>query len=218
MFAEIILAILNMRGISQKELAMETGIASSDISRFISGEREPKHSQLLRMSEVLNVNPSSFFPGYEHFALRDRCSECVGFRLERNTYNLQNAVIQFIHEDVHIQQLIFSVFFYDDHTENTLFKLISEMYQKVFNVVWVVSGQMEIQLEGASIIKSAESMYVFTGPEKRVFFRNGTHVRVTVTGRGYGLIKEVIIERSRYINVEKERVNKSELVRALYGT
>lgn len=48
--------IMDMRGISQKELAAVIGIASASISRYVTGNREPDIRTLVKIAETLHVS------------------------------------------------------------------------------------------------------------------------------------------------------------------
>lgn len=48
--------IMDMRGISQKELAAIVGIASASISRYVTGNREPDIRTLVKLAETLHVS------------------------------------------------------------------------------------------------------------------------------------------------------------------
>lgn len=63
MFSEVFNSILYRVRISQKELAYTAGISESEISKFLSGLKEPKYSQLIKISEALNIPISQLFEG-----------------------------------------------------------------------------------------------------------------------------------------------------------
>ncbi|GJQ64365.1 MAG: hypothetical protein SCALA702_34180 [Melioribacteraceae bacterium] len=63
MFSEVFNNILHRVRISQKELAYTAGISESEISKYLSGIKEPKYTQLLKISQALNLPVSQFFNG-----------------------------------------------------------------------------------------------------------------------------------------------------------
>lgn len=52
----------NKKGISQEELAFEAGFDRTYISLIERGKRNPSLKTILRLCEVLKVQPSSLFP------------------------------------------------------------------------------------------------------------------------------------------------------------
>ncbi len=48
--------IMDMRGITQKELASTIGIAGASISRYVTGNREPDIRTLVKLAEALHVS------------------------------------------------------------------------------------------------------------------------------------------------------------------
>ena len=73
--------------ISGKEISLETGISESTISKFLSGNQEPKYSQIIKIAQALNFSPEVFMsvinPQFEtrppiineYFMLRDIYNE-----------------------------------------------------------------------------------------------------------------------------------------------
>jgi len=55
-FAERLSSVLAERGITQLELAALVGVTRAAMSRYVSGEREPRFTTLLRIAEVLDVH------------------------------------------------------------------------------------------------------------------------------------------------------------------
>lgn len=53
-----LLKALSMRSMTPAELARESGINKSTISRYLSGKVEPKQSAIFAMAKVLDVSPS----------------------------------------------------------------------------------------------------------------------------------------------------------------
>ena len=56
---------LQKRGITQRELAMRIGVTEAVISRYISGEREPKPDVLANIATVLSTT-SDYLLGIEN--------------------------------------------------------------------------------------------------------------------------------------------------------
>ncbi|WP_378735343.1 helix-turn-helix domain-containing protein [Nocardia brasiliensis] len=53
------------RGITQEQLAKAAGLAPQTVSRFESGQREPRVSQLMRIAAALDTTPSKLLAGVE---------------------------------------------------------------------------------------------------------------------------------------------------------
>lgn len=56
---------LSMRNMTQKDLAVRTGLTEAAVSRYINGTREPRAITLSRIATELNVSLNFFF-GYEY--------------------------------------------------------------------------------------------------------------------------------------------------------
>lgn len=56
---------LQKRGISQKELAQRIGVTESVVSRYISGDRDPKPEALANIATALHTT-SDYLLGIEH--------------------------------------------------------------------------------------------------------------------------------------------------------
>lgn len=55
-FAERLGALLEERGMTQLELAARVGVTRAAMSRYVSGEREPRFVTLVRIAEELGVH------------------------------------------------------------------------------------------------------------------------------------------------------------------
>ena len=55
-FSERLRLLLAERGMTQLELAAKVGVTRAAMSRYVSGEREPRFATLLRIAEVLEVH------------------------------------------------------------------------------------------------------------------------------------------------------------------
>lgn len=51
-------ALLSQRGLTQKELALSTGLTPAAISRYLSGDRMPRAIVVARIAKALDVQPS----------------------------------------------------------------------------------------------------------------------------------------------------------------
>lgn len=60
-----ILSAIRLNGISQKELASRLGITEGVISRYVSGEREPKPDMIANIATALHTT-SDYLLGIEH--------------------------------------------------------------------------------------------------------------------------------------------------------
>lgn len=60
-----ILNVLHTKGISQKELAVRIGVSEGVISRYISGERDPKPEMLANIATALHTT-SDYLLGIEN--------------------------------------------------------------------------------------------------------------------------------------------------------
>lgn len=56
--------IMKIRNLRQSDLVEKTGIGKSSISTYLSGEYQPKQDKIIKLSNVLNVNPS-WLMGYD---------------------------------------------------------------------------------------------------------------------------------------------------------
>lgn len=57
LFAENLKRLLEQRDITQRELAKRTGISTSAISSYITGERFPRPGQLTLIAKALDIDP-----------------------------------------------------------------------------------------------------------------------------------------------------------------
>lgn len=55
-FKERLAALIQSRGLSQKELAQKTNLTESAVSRYLKGEREPKGAILLSVANALETS------------------------------------------------------------------------------------------------------------------------------------------------------------------
>ena len=56
-FKERLGRLLMLRGMSQRELALKTNLTDSAISRYLTGEREPRGAILLNVANALSTTP-----------------------------------------------------------------------------------------------------------------------------------------------------------------
>lgn len=63
-FAERLKFVMHNRGIKQSVLAYRTGINQSYISKYLSGQYEPKHDKIQKIAKVLHVS-DLWLAGYE---------------------------------------------------------------------------------------------------------------------------------------------------------
>lgn len=63
-FAEWLVEQLNLKGISQQELARRTGISSAHVSRIVSGERGVGEKSLYLISKALQIPPEELYRRY----------------------------------------------------------------------------------------------------------------------------------------------------------
>lgn len=55
-FAERLAALLRQRGLTQVELAARVGVTRAAMSRYVSGDREPRFVTLVRIADELGVH------------------------------------------------------------------------------------------------------------------------------------------------------------------
>lgn len=60
MFKSNLNRIMKAQKISGKEISLATGISESTISKFLSGNQEPKYSQIIKIARALNLPPEIF--------------------------------------------------------------------------------------------------------------------------------------------------------------
>jgi len=77
--------LLEERGMAQKDLARQTGLTETSISRYASGERMPNARSLMRIAKALGVDEKTLIDGpkragWEHVgsdrSSRFRCPSC----------------------------------------------------------------------------------------------------------------------------------------------
>lgn len=61
-FAQRLQALLEERGMTQLELAARVGVTRAAMSRYVSGDREPRFVTLVRISEELDVRVEDLIP------------------------------------------------------------------------------------------------------------------------------------------------------------
>ena len=60
-FSENLKAAIEMSGITQRKLAMMTGLTEAAITRYIKGEREPRIGQAKKLSQALGISLDLLF-------------------------------------------------------------------------------------------------------------------------------------------------------------
>lgn len=53
--------ILDIKGISQKELAEKVGLTESAMSRYVNGSRIPRGEYLMKIAKILNVKVEDLY-------------------------------------------------------------------------------------------------------------------------------------------------------------
>lgn len=61
-FAQRLAALLQERGMTQLELAASVGVTRAAMSRYVSGEREPRFVTLVRIAEELDAHVEDLVP------------------------------------------------------------------------------------------------------------------------------------------------------------
>lgn len=61
-FAERLAILLDERGMTQLELAARVGVTRAAMSRYVSGDREPRFVTLVRIAEELGVHVEELVP------------------------------------------------------------------------------------------------------------------------------------------------------------
>lgn len=61
-FARRLEALLGERGMTQLELASRVGVTRAAMSRYVSGDREPRFVTLVRIAEELDVSVEELIP------------------------------------------------------------------------------------------------------------------------------------------------------------
>ena len=54
-------ALLEERGMSQRDFARKLGATEVTVSRYVNGKREPRIATILKIAEILNVTPEYLF-------------------------------------------------------------------------------------------------------------------------------------------------------------
>ena len=98
MFKSRLNQIMKSLKISGKELSLATEISESTISKFLSGNREPKYSQMIKLAEAFNFPPEMFMAAVStkfesHFPIINE------FYMVRDIYNekYSNLIITTFH-------------------------------------------------------------------------------------------------------------------------
>ena len=91
-----ILSAIRTKGISQKELALEVGVTEGVISRYISGEREPKPEMIANIATALHTT-SDYLLGiedeaYSHPKIRRMIARNASKMTEEEKRELINAL------------------------------------------------------------------------------------------------------------------------------
>lgn len=66
-FAYNLRVTMEETGVSQAELARETGLSTGAIARYVSGERSPKAYHVGKIAEVLRVRTDDLLGGYHYY-------------------------------------------------------------------------------------------------------------------------------------------------------
>lgn len=59
LFASRLAALLREKGITQKELAVKTGLTPAAVSRYVSGARMPREIVVAKIAKELGVQPAA---------------------------------------------------------------------------------------------------------------------------------------------------------------
>ena len=73
-FGERILYYLKIKSINQKDFAKLCDLNETTLSRYISGEREPKASVIMKMASILSITTDELL-GMEQYLIKKYISE-----------------------------------------------------------------------------------------------------------------------------------------------
>lgn len=83
-FGDNLQEILKEKNITQKELSLRTNLTETSISRYIHNTRQPKFTDICKISVALNITPNDLFYGNLENNLNDAeydtyCKSCYSF-------------------------------------------------------------------------------------------------------------------------------------------
>lgn len=90
--SERIFQLIKDRGMTQKEFALQTGIAESTISDWKRKKTNPVSEKILTICEVLDVTPYELLSGTDGQGTRSRKSDCIV--VDKNS-ELGNFLVEF---------------------------------------------------------------------------------------------------------------------------
>jgi transcriptional regulator with XRE-family HTH domain len=162
-FGELLKGVLNDKKISNKWLALDTGISESTISKFLSGEQEPKFSVVLRILKSLEIPPSVFF---EQAIMRP-----VDFNPIINEFGMVRPLFY----DVNTNMAALSVFAFKDCQFNGIAEVVSS---DPLYVLYIKSGRITRQ----RIFNAGDFLIVDknTNVSPAVLMDEGTHCNIVL--------------------------------------
>jgi len=200
-FSDILLMLIKEKRISQKELSSSAAIAESDLTRFLTGEREPRYSQLNSIADVLQVNPSIFFP--ENYALlraQGHCIDCPALKYERTIFPGPNSTIQFLYEEKLLQTFIFILYIHADIPEATWPVKLLNSYNSCSKIFKAVKKSFTVNYAGGSIVISEGGAYSAVGYEQSYGLAVGAILKIILLGSGVTAFKDDLIRFCERIN------------------
>lgn len=157
MFSKTLSVSLNKLRVSQKELSLESKISEGQISKFLSGAKEPKWSEIIKITKALGLSSDVFFSTHDHIHESDKV-KMVGHMLIKNlnfdpVHKISVDNIHFFREeqDLHIKKL-----------HSLLPTLRSEICTLLEGYVHVKSQSRFIDVSGESFLVDCKDVITFS--------------------------------------------------------
>lgn len=171
MFNSRLNQIMKEQKVSGKEISLETGICESTISKFLSGNQEPKYSQIIKIAQALKLSPEVFMsvinPQFEtrppiineYFMLRDIYNEKYSNLIINTFHAFKDFQVKF--EDVVDEEAVYISVILEGGIDSDFGNFRKGDYQ--------VNRGNEIKNLKATVLKNTKTItFIITEKEKSV--------------------------------------------------
>jgi transcriptional regulator with XRE-family HTH domain len=181
MFSDVLFKILDSKRMTQQDLALKSGIDSTSISRYISGERVPTYPHILQIANAIEMDPAMFFPQAKHLLHRSLGKDSFeapefGSRIK----NFGRVIVYSMIHDRNHEYVTFNCI----ATEN-IHNAPVETFLKDYNVrrmMMVIKGEVLIHYAGGTKSIPRGGYYFIEGYETAMSLNQGTILNLTHSG------------------------------------
>lgn len=206
MLSSILLQILEVRKVNQKDLSAITDIDTTHLNRLITGERFPTYHQILQLSNALKLDPAVFFPEAKYLFSRTINCDTMLCRpkLVQKVYPLSFGVMyaNVVDEEHNLAIMYF-------HITSEMYKFPFKQFMTIqtnpekmgTRINYVVKGSVTYHYDfGEKIVREGD-IYEIKGYEQTTSATVGTVINIIMSYRQYTYFIENIK------NLQKIRVD-----------